>query len=89
MALSTFEDKSTQPTPEMLAQALVERYSDWQNIIDFVLKHHKGAEEVWNYGKSFGWRYYLNCKIYSKKVFKFAPAERGLHATLCTEVHLV
>jgi hypothetical protein len=55
MALSIFKDKSTQPTPEMLEQALGAKYENWQSIIDFVLKHQKNAEEVWNFGKSFGW----------------------------------
>jgi hypothetical protein len=55
MALSVFEDQSMQPTTEMIQQALSERHSDWQSIIDFVLQNHKTAEVIWNYSKSFGW----------------------------------
>lgn len=56
MALSIFGDKSSPPTPETVMQVLAERFNDWQNIIDFVLKNHPKAEEVWNFaGKSFGW----------------------------------
>ena len=74
MALSIFEDKSTQPTPEMIEKALADRYSDWQNIIDFVLKHHKGAEEVWNYGKSFGWS--LRIKDSKRVIVYMTPGDK-------------
>jgi hypothetical protein len=74
MALSIFEDKTMQPTTEMIEQALSERYSDWQNIIDFVLKHHKGAEEVWNYGKSFGWS--LRIKDSKRVIVYMTPGDK-------------
>jgi hypothetical protein len=75
MALSIFEDKTMQPTPEMIEQALSERYSDWQNIIDFVLKHHKGAVEVWNYGKSFGWS--LRIKDSKRVIVYMTPGDKN------------
>jgi hypothetical protein len=74
MALSIFEDKSTQPTAEMLAQALGERFFVWQNIIDFVKKHHHGAEEVWNYGKSFGWS--LRIKDSKRVIVYLTPGDK-------------
>jgi hypothetical protein len=80
MVLSIFEDKSTQPTPKMVEQALSDRYSDWQNIIDFVLKHHKDAAEVWNYGKSFGWS--LRIKDSKRVIVYMTPCSKKFLVSL-------
>jgi hypothetical protein len=80
MALSIFEDKTMQPTPKMIMHALAERHSDWQSIIDFVLKHHKGAEEVWNYGKSFGWS--LRIKDSKRAIVYMTPGDKKFLVSL-------
>jgi hypothetical protein len=74
MALSFFEDKLIQPTPEMLEQVLGPRYENWQCIIDFVLNHQKNAEEVWNFGKSFGWS--LRIKDPKRVIVYLTPGEK-------------
>lgn len=80
MALSTFEEKSTQPTAEMLAEALGDRYADWQNIISFVLKQHKDSQEVWNFGKSFGWS--LRIKDTKRVLVYMTPGDRKFLVSL-------
>ena len=80
MALSVFESQSMQPTPEMIKQALAERYSDWKNIIDFVLKHHKHSEEVWNFGKSFGWS--LRIKDSKRVIVYMTPGDNKFLVSL-------
>jgi hypothetical protein len=81
MALSIFEDKSLQPTPEILQNALGERYPDWQRIIDFTMKNHKNAEEVWNYsGKSFGWS--LRIKDAKRVIVYMTPGDNKFLVSL-------
>ena len=81
MALSIFEDKSLQPNNEMLQKALGERYPAWQRIIDFTLKNHKNAEEIWNHaGKSFGWS--LRIKDTKRVIVYMTPGENKFLVSL-------
>ena len=80
MALSIFEDQSTQSTQVMIEHTLGERYADWQKIIGFVKQHHKAAEEVWNYMKSYGWS--LRVKDAKRVLVYLTPGDKKFIVSL-------
>jgi hypothetical protein len=52
-----FDDKNTQPTDEMLSQALGATFDYWKQIIDYLKSEIDGVLEDWKfYGKKYGWQ---------------------------------
>ena len=63
MALSIFDDKSHQPTPEDLEEALGASYDLWKQIVAFVHRNYPAAIEEWKHpGKNWGWGFRLKDK---------------------------
>jgi hypothetical protein len=49
MAMSLFDDKSKQPTKQMLAKAIGKRYQLWKDIAEYVVEKYakaKGGMEI-------------------------------------------
>jgi hypothetical protein len=60
MALSIFDDKSKQPTKQMLAKALGKQYQLWKDIAKYVVGKYAKATEEWKYpGAKYGWSFRL------------------------------
>lgn len=64
MALSVFDDKSKQPTEQMLAKALGGQYQLWNAIVDYVVEKYPKALKEWKYiaMKNYGWSFRLKDK---------------------------
>jgi hypothetical protein len=63
MALSIFDDKSKQPTKQMLAKALGKQYQLWKDIAEYVVEKYPKAGEEWKYpGVKYGWSFRLKDK---------------------------
>lgn len=63
MALSLFDDKSKQPTKQILAKALGKQYQLWTDIAEYVVKKYPKAIEEWKYpGVKYGWSFRLKDK---------------------------
>jgi hypothetical protein len=63
MALSLFDDKSKQPTKQMLAKSLGKQYQLWTDIAEYVVKKYPAAIEEWKYaGAKYGWSFRLKDK---------------------------
>ena len=60
MALSLFDDKSKQPTKQMLAKAIGKQYQLWTDIAEHVVEKYPKAIEEWKYpGVKYGWSFRL------------------------------
>ena len=63
MALSLFDDKSKQPTKQMLAKAIGKQYQLWTDIAEHVVEKYPKAIEEWKYpGVKYGWSFRLKDK---------------------------
>ncbi|MGA2171642.1 MAG: DUF3788 family protein [Sedimentisphaerales bacterium] len=63
MALSLFDNKSKQPTKQMLVKALAKQYQLWTDIAEYVVKKYPKATEEWKYpGVKYGWSFRLKDK---------------------------
>jgi hypothetical protein len=63
MAMSLFDDKSKQPTEQMLTKALGKHYQLWKDIAKYVVEKYPKAIEEWKYpGVKYGWSFRLKDK---------------------------
>jgi hypothetical protein len=63
MALSIFDDKSKQPTEQMLAKAIGKQYQLWTEIAEYVVEKYPKAIKEWKYpGAKYGWSFRLKDK---------------------------
>ncbi len=64
MALCIFDDKSKQPTEQMLAKAIGGQYQLWTDIADYVVKKYPKAVKEWKYYnvKGYGWSFRVKDK---------------------------
>lgn len=75
MALSCFDDRSSQPGSEDLRRALGEASSLWVSLIDHVKREHPPITEEWAFaGASFGWSLRL---IQKKRRVLYLIPQRG------------
>jgi len=63
MAMSIFDDKSKEPTGQMLAKAIGKQYQLWKDIAGYVVEKYPKAFEEWKYyGVKYGWSFRLKDK---------------------------
>jgi hypothetical protein len=63
MAMSIFDDKSKQPTKQMLAKALGKQYQLWTDIAEYVIEKYPEAMEEWKYySVKYPWSFRLKNK---------------------------
>lgn len=63
MNKSIFEEKSIEPTAEMLNNALKGNAVLWEKICDFVVMQYPAATKEWNYsGVKYGWSFRIKDK---------------------------
>jgi hypothetical protein len=74
MAMSLFDDKSKQPTKQMLVKALGKQYQLWADIAEYVIKKYPKATEEWKYpGAKYGWSFRLKDK--KRNIIYLGPRE--------------
>jgi hypothetical protein len=74
MAMSLFDDKSKQPTKQMLAKALGEKYQLWKDIAEYIVKQYPKAFEEWKYySVKYGWSFRLKDK--KRNIIYMTPAQ--------------
>ena len=74
MAMSLFDDKSKQPTKQMLAKALGKQYQLWTDIAEYVVEKYPRATEEWKYpGVKYGWSFRLKDK--KRNIIYMGPRE--------------
>jgi hypothetical protein len=74
MAMSVFDDKSKQPTKQMLAKALGKQYQLWTDIAEYIVKKYPKAIEEWKYpGAKYGWSFRLKDK--KRNIIYMGPRE--------------
>ena len=74
MALSLFDDKTKQPTKQMLAKALGKRYQLWTDIAQYVVEKYPKAIEEWKYyGVKYGWS--LRLKDRKRNIIYMGPRD--------------
>lgn len=74
MALSLFDDKSKQPTKQMLVKALGKQYRLWSEIAEYVVEKYPRAIEEWKYpGVKYGWSFRLKDK--KRNIIYMGPRE--------------
>ena len=74
MALSLFDDKSKQPTKQMLAKAIGKQYQLWTDIAEHVVEKYPKAIEEWKYpGVKYGWSFRLKDK--KRNIIYMGPRE--------------
>jgi len=63
MAMSLFDDKSKQPTKQMLVKSLGRQYQLWTEIAEYVIEKYAKAIEEWKYySVKYGWSFRLKDK---------------------------
>ena len=63
MALSIFDDKSQQPSPDEVRQVLGDTAVWWEEIVSHVTRTHPPITELWNHaGAKYGWSLRLKQK---------------------------
>jgi hypothetical protein len=74
MALSIFDDKSKQPTEQMLAKAIGKQYQLWADIAEYVMEKYPKAVKEWKYpGAKYGWSFRLKDK--KRNIIYMGPRE--------------
>jgi hypothetical protein len=63
MAVSIFDDKSVMPETDMVAAALADMYSVWDELQKHICDEYPNVTSAWkHYGKAAGWSYILKSK---------------------------
>jgi hypothetical protein len=64
MATSLFDDKSKQPTEQMLAKAIGKQYQLWTDITEYTIEKYPKAFKEWKYykAKNYGWSFRIKDK---------------------------
>jgi hypothetical protein len=74
MAMSLFDDKSKQPTEQMLAKAIGKLYQLWTDIAEYVVEKYPKAIKEWKYpGVKYGWSFRLKDK--KRNIVYMGPRE--------------
>jgi hypothetical protein len=74
MTLSLFDDKSKQPTEQMLAKAIGKQYQLWKDIVEYVVEKYPKAVKEWKYpGVKYGWSFRLKDK--KRNIIYMGPRE--------------
>ena len=74
MAMSLFDDKSKQPTEQMLAKAIGKQYQLWKDIAEYVIEKYPKAIKEWKYpGAKYGWSFRLKDK--KRNIIYMGPRE--------------
>jgi hypothetical protein len=74
MAMSLFDDKSKQPTKQMLAKALGKQYQLWTEIAEYVVEKYPRAIEEWKYySVKYGWSFRLKDK--KRNIIYMTPSD--------------
>ena len=74
MALSLFDDKSKQPTKQMLVKTLGKQYQLWAGIEEYIVEKYPKATEEWKYpGVKYGWSFRLKDK--KRNIIYMMPSE--------------
>ncbi|MGD0551270.1 MAG: DUF3788 domain-containing protein [Sedimentisphaerales bacterium] len=77
MAMSLFDDKSKQPTKQMLAKTLGKQYQLWTDIAEYVVEKYPRATEEWKYpGVKYGWSFRLKDK--KRNIIYMGPRENHI-----------
>jgi hypothetical protein len=78
MAMSIFDDKSKQPTKQMLAKAIGKQYQLWTEIAEYVVEKYPKAIEEWKYFtiKKYGWSFRIKDK--KRNIIYMGPRENSL-----------
>jgi len=64
MALSIFDDKTKQPTEQMLAKAIGKQYQLWTDITEYIIEKYPKAFKEWKCykAKNYGWSFHVKDK---------------------------
>jgi hypothetical protein len=64
MAMSIFDDKSKQPTEQMLTMVIGKQYQLWTDITEYTIEKYPKAFKEWKYykAKGYGWSFRLEDK---------------------------
>jgi hypothetical protein len=74
MAMSLFDDKSKQPTKQMLTKTLGKHYQLWKNIAEHVVEKYPKAMEEWKYySVKYGWSFRLKDK--KRNIIYMTPSD--------------
>jgi Protein of unknown function (DUF3788) len=80
MAMSLFDDKSKQPTEQMLAKAIGKQYQLWTDIAEYVVEKYPKAIKEWKYiaMKNYGWSFRIKDK--KRNIIYLGPRDGGIMA---------
>jgi hypothetical protein len=74
MAMSLFDDKSKQPTKQMVAKAIGKQYQLWTDIAEYVVEKYAKAIEEWKYySVKYGWSFRLKDK--KRNIIYMTPSD--------------
>ena len=78
MAMSLFDDKSKQPTEQMLAKAIGKQYQLWTDIAEYVVEKYPKAIKEWKYiaMKNYGWSFRIKDK--KRNIIYLGPRDGGI-----------
>jgi len=80
MAMSLFDNKSKQPTEQMLAKAIGKQYQLWTEIAEYVIEKYPKAIKEWKYiaMKNYGWSFRIKDK--KRNIIYLGPRDGGIMA---------
>jgi hypothetical protein len=75
MAMSLFDDKSKQPTEQMLAKAIGKQYQLWTEIAEYTIEKYPKAFKEWKYYKAKGYGWSFRIKDKKRNIIYMGPRD--------------